>query len=150
MFCKEATICWTTEQKNTVLPHLSLRSHTSGVKLTSEITIYFITVKNCYSYSSIHPINKPYHDFEDTNWRKAEVLKCFMLKVKRGERQRNEKSSEWDTDTMGSRVVPSGVGPLNNSLSHPITPELPHLYPLHTHPHRPCHRCTSALWGSRH
>lgn len=60
-----------------------------------------------------------------------------VLKVKREETRRNEKSSEWDTDTMGSRVVPSGVGPLNNSLSHPITPELPHLYPLHTSPPSP-------------
>lgn len=109
-----------------------------------------ISKKKHYSSSSIHSLNKAYHGFGDTNWRKAEVLKWFTLKVKRGERQRNEKSSEWDTDTMGSRVVPSGVGPLNNSLSHPITPELPHLYPLHTHPHCRCHRCPSALWGSRH
>lgn len=78
--------------------------------------------------------SKPWMCFENTNWRKAQVLKLFRLKVKREKSQRNEKSSEWDTDTMGSRVMPSGVGPLNNSLSHPITPKLPHLYPLHTSP----------------
>lgn len=41
------------------------------------------------------------------------------------EPRRHKKTPEWDMDTMGSRVVPSGVGSLDNSLSHPITLRAP-------------------------